>query len=394
MGVILGTAAYMSPEQVKGRPADKRSDVWAFGVVLLEMLSGQRAFKGGDVPDTLAAVLRQPVDLATLPASTPTAVRTLIARCLERDVKHRLRDIGEARIVLEDPGAASAERASSVARLARRPLWRRAMPAVLAAAAAAAVTATAAWYLTRGPEQRPAVARFTFPLPDGQAFPGAAPRQVIALSRDGTQIAYAANAGLYLRSMSDATVRVIPGTEQFQSLSDPVFSPDDRSILFYVSEDQTIKRIPIAGGRPATICQASPPYGISWGPHGVVFGQGRGGIMRVAPEGGAPAPIVRVKEDEEAHGPQLLPDGRHVLFTVAGDLDSIDGTRRASSCSPCRRSRPCRQPRSRRSSRAVPMPAICRRDTSCTLPMAASSRWRSTHDGSRCPALASRSCTT
>ena len=317
MGVILGTAAYMSPEQVKGRPADKRSDVWAFGVVLLEMLSGQRAFKGGDVPDTLAAVLRQPVDLTTLPASTPPAVRSLIARCLERDVKHRLRDIGEARIVLEDPGALAGERASPVAAAARRPFWRRAMPAILAAAAAAALTATAAWYLTRRPEQRPAISRFTVPLPDGLAFPGATPRQVIALSREGTLIAYAANAGLYLRSMSDETARVIPGTEQYQSLSDPVFSPDTRSILFYVSEDQTIKRIPIAGGRPTTICQAASPYGISWGPHGVVFGQGRGGIMRVAPEGGAPAPIVRVKEDEEAHGPQLLPDGRHVLYTLA-----------------------------------------------------------------------------
>ena len=103
MGLILGTAAYMSPEQAKGRLADKRSDVWAFGAVLFEMLSGQRAFKGDDVSDTLAAVLRQDVDWTALPASTPAPVRRLIARCLERDVKRRLRDIGEARIVLETP---------------------------------------------------------------------------------------------------------------------------------------------------------------------------------------------------------------------------------------------------------------------------------------------------
>ena len=106
IGMILGTAAYLSPEQVKGRPADKRSDVWAFGAVLYEMLSGQRAFKGEDISDTLAAVLRQTIDLTGLPASTPPAVRRLVSRCLDRDVKRRLRDIGEARIALEDPTAA------------------------------------------------------------------------------------------------------------------------------------------------------------------------------------------------------------------------------------------------------------------------------------------------
>ena len=109
MGVILGTAAYMSPEQVKGRAADKRSDVWAFGVVLYEMLSGQRAFKGEDVSDTLAAVLRQDIDLAALPPSTPASVRTLIARCLDRNARRRLRDLGEARIVLDDPGTATSD---------------------------------------------------------------------------------------------------------------------------------------------------------------------------------------------------------------------------------------------------------------------------------------------
>ena len=103
MGMILGTAAYMSPEQAKGRQADKRSDVWAFGAVLYEMLSGRRAFKGDDVSDTLASVLRQDVDWTALPASTPAPVRRLIARCLERDVKRRLRDIGEARIVWTSP---------------------------------------------------------------------------------------------------------------------------------------------------------------------------------------------------------------------------------------------------------------------------------------------------
>ena len=134
MGLILGTAAYMSPEQAKGRQADKRSDVWAFGAVLYEMLSGQRAFKGDDVSDTLAAVLRQDVDGTALPASTPAPVRRLIARCLDRDVKRRLRDIGEARIVLDDPAALVTDSAKDGLALAPpRPLWRRAIPAMLSA---------------------------------------------------------------------------------------------------------------------------------------------------------------------------------------------------------------------------------------------------------------------
>ena len=127
MGMILGTAAYMSPEQAKGRQADKRSDVWAFGAVLYEMLSGQRAFKGDDVSDTLAAVLRQDVDLTALPASTPAPVRRLIARCLERDVRRRLRDIGEARIVLDDPATLTSPNARDADALRLpRPLWRQA----------------------------------------------------------------------------------------------------------------------------------------------------------------------------------------------------------------------------------------------------------------------------
>ncbi len=135
MGMILGTAAYMSPEQAKGRAADKRSDVWAFGAVLYEMLSGRRAFKGDDVSDTLAAVLRQDVDWTALPASTPAPVRRLIARCLDRDVKRRLRDIGEARIVLDDPAAlvTSANLRGADTQHLPRPLWRRAIPVVLSA---------------------------------------------------------------------------------------------------------------------------------------------------------------------------------------------------------------------------------------------------------------------
>jgi eukaryotic-like serine/threonine-protein kinase len=322
IGMILGTAAYLSPEQVKGRPADKRSDVWAFGAVLYEMLSGQRAFKGEDISDTLAAVLRQTIDVTELPASTPAAVRRLVSRCLERDVKRRLRDIGEARIALEDPTRPAREDVEGmVAPTPPRPVWRRAIPVLLSAIVAGTLTGTAVWYVSHQSLSQPQVARFLFPLPEGQAFVGATPRPVIALSPDGAQIAYAANTQLFLRSMSGLDVHAIPGTEHDQGVSDPVFSPDGRSILFYAYDDHTIKRIAVTGGPSVTICRADPPYGISWGPDGIVFGQGTKGIMRVSAESGTPTLLVRVKNGEEASGPQLLPGGHHVLFTLASGND-------------------------------------------------------------------------
>lgn len=128
---------------------------------------------------------------------------------------------------------------------------------------------------------------------------------------------YAANARLYLRSMSELDVHAIQGTEGFDGMTDPVFSPDGTSVAFYAAADRTLKRIAIAGGAAVTICAADNPHGMSWGPHGIVFGQGRKGIMRVSPNGGPVDVIVRVKDDEEAHGPQLLPSGQHVLFTLA-----------------------------------------------------------------------------
>ena len=317
-GMILGTAAYMSPEQAKGRVADKRSDIWAFGCVLYEMLSGERAFKGDDVADTLAAILRQDIIWAALPASTPASVRRLITRCLDRDVRRRLRDIGEARIVLDDPAAPVNGVGSLPALAPARSLWRRAIPMVLTAIVAGTLAGTAAWYLSLRPLTPLPVSRFPFILPAGQALPFPAAQHMIALSPDGAQMVYAANTTrLSLRSMSELDVHAIQGTEGYQLVTNPVFSPDGRSVAFYAAADQTIKTIPVTGGAALTVCPADAPYGMSWGPDGIVFGQGRKGIMRVSPNGGAPDVVVRVEDNEEAHGPQLLPGGQHLLFTLA-----------------------------------------------------------------------------
>jgi eukaryotic-like serine/threonine-protein kinase len=319
MGTILGTAAYMSPEQAKGRQADKRSDVWAFGAVLYEMLSGHRAFKGDGVSDTIAAVLRQDVDWATLPASTPAPVRRLMARCLDRDVRQRLRDIGEARIVLDDPYATAKGDPPSVPTLAPpQHVWRRAIPVALVAIVAGAFAGTAAWYFSRRSPTPLAVTRLSFALPEGQAFSGVAGlRHLIAMSPDGVHVVYGAPAPLYLRSMSQLDAKAIQGSDGYEVVTEPVFSPDGRSVAFFAAADQTLKKIAVGGGAAVTICPADNPFGMNWGPDGIVFGQGGKGILRVSPNGGVPEVLVRVKEGEEADGPQLLPGGQHVLFTLA-----------------------------------------------------------------------------
>jgi len=325
LGVILGTAAYMSPEQAKGRTADKRSDIWAFGAVLHEMLSGQRAFKGEDVSDTLASVLRQDVDWTALPDTTPAALRRLIARCLDRDPKRRLRDIGEARIVLDDPAArdTTAERSSAATSPLAEPLWRRALMIALTAIVASVVAATAAWMLKRSAPIQLPVVRFPLTLPEGQLFTGTG-RHMLAVSPDGTQVVYVAAQRLYRRALSELETKPIPGLDGLQNVTSPVFSPDGQSVVFYSSGDNALKKIPVTGGAATTLCAADNPYGTSWDGDTVVYGQGSKGIMRVSANGGPPEVLVSAKEGEIMQGPQLLPGGKTILFTLARTADGVE----------------------------------------------------------------------
>jgi len=312
-GVILGTAGYMSPEQAKGLTSDKRSDVWAFGCVLYEMLTGTRAFGGEDVSDTLAAVLRSEPDWTALPRDVSTNARLLLQCCLEKDRKKRIGDMSTARFLIAQP--AIVDTAAGVTLRSPTPLWRRAAPFLATTVAAAALGAGVAWTLRPSPTPL-TISRFTIPLSEGQVFTNDG-RHLVAISPDGGQIVYVANGQLHLRSMANLESVPIPGTEGRQGVLNPVFSPDGRSIAFWVAEDRTIKRMAIDGGAAVTVCTAERPLGIAWDAGGILFGQGRGGIMRVAVAGGEPETLVRVKEGEVAHGPQMLPDGRHVLFTVA-----------------------------------------------------------------------------
>ena len=322
IGTILGTAAYMSPEQAKGRPADKRSDIWAFGCLFCEMLTGTRAFEGDDVSDTLAAVLRGEADLSALPSGIPTSIRALLEGCLKKDRKQRIGDISTALFLLNRPYDLSAMPATAAV---SRPLWRRAIPVVLAATLASALTGAVVWRVKPSPPLP--VIRFPFTLAAGQRFTTLGV-QSIAMSPDGSHMVYVANERLYVRSMSELEAKSIPGTEITRAVI-PVFSPDGQSIAYWSPVDRTLKRIGVSGGTAVTICPVdAAPFGVSWGPDGVIFGvgsrgilfggsQGSRGIMRVSANGGTPERLVGINDGEVASSPQVLPGGQSVLFTLA-----------------------------------------------------------------------------
>jgi Tol biopolymer transport system component len=309
MGVILGTAAYMSPEQARGRAADKRSDVWAFGCVLYEMLTGTRPFMGDDVSDTLATVLKNHPAWAALPPSLPPSIRTLLEGCLEKNPHDRISDISTALFVLKHPSLA----ATPVRTPPASTRWVTWGALGLAAAATIAAVAIALWPRPAAPAAP--VARFAIAMPGNAQL--TLSRRALAVSPDGTRIVFVADGRLHLRSLGDLESRPIPGGE---SGIHPAFSPDGQSIVFWT--DPGLRRIPVTGGVPVPVCQTVPaPFGVHWSEHGIVFVQPGAGIMRVSANGGTPEMLVRVSPaDGLAYGTQLLPDGDTVLFTlVRGD---------------------------------------------------------------------------
>jgi eukaryotic-like serine/threonine-protein kinase len=307
-GVIVGTAAYMSPEQARGKPVDRRADIWAFGCLLYEMLTARRPFEDQDFSLTLSKILRVDPDFDALPVAVPARVRQALVVCLRKDRKDRASDIHDVWLALEGAFETLApEVARSVA--APRP-WQRALPIATTAIGAVLVTALAAWSLWPRVEPQP-VNRFDYNLPADQVFRSTG-RPAMALSPDGRHVVYNTRGGLYLRSMSALEARRIPGTEA--TLASPFFGPDGQSIGYY--QDGRLKRIGIDGGVPVVICAAGNPFGASWGTDNtILFGQATG-IMRVSANGGTPELMIRAKEGEQVYGPQLLPDRHSVLFSV------------------------------------------------------------------------------
>ena len=316
-GMVLGTAGYMAPEQAKGLEADERSDIFSFGCICYEMLCGRRAFDGDTAPESLASVIKSEVDLSRLPAGVPPRLTEILKGCLEKDPQQRWHAAADVRLQIASIGDGSLRASAGEV---RKLSWMHVV-AVAAAAVVATLTAGyAAW--TWRPEPSRPVTRFTVPLPEGQQFSHVG-RPVLAVSPDGTNVVYVANRRLYLRPLAGFESSVIPGSELPDGVQGPVFSPDGQSIAFRSVGDGLLKRIPVSGGAPVTICPNPTPFGLSWNDHGLLFGQYGTGILRVAPEGGEPEVIIPVPEDETADSPQLL-SGDNVLFSVKKVNDSWD----------------------------------------------------------------------
>jgi Tol biopolymer transport system component len=324
----------MAPEQAKGKSADKRADIWAFGCVVFEMLTGRRAFDGEDVTETLASIIRGDAEWSRLPPATPPPVRTLLRRCLEKDPRERLPDIGAARLELREarvgPPAASIAAPPAASRLPSSLPW------LIAAAAAIVAVAAVARSTRTGPVSDTRVFKSLIVPPS--ALSGA-PALRLQVSPDGRRLAFVAadDAGrvvLWVRPLDGLTAQPLAGTT---NASSPVWSPDSRWIAYQA--DGKLKKIDTAGGAIVTIASAtqSPPG--AWSKDNVILFSGSNGVLhRVPADGGTPIPVTRLGKGERIHiSPSFLPDGRHFVYStstvdalrgaafVAG-LDSLDRT--------------------------------------------------------------------
>jgi serine/threonine-protein kinase len=321
-GMIVGTAAYMSPEQARGREADQRSDIFSFGCVLYEMLTGRQGFQGEDVSDVLASVMKIDPDLSVVPPNLNPKLYELLRRCLAKNRKERWYAIGDVRVEIERILAESRGlKVPEVVSVERRPLWKRLAPAIVTAVLIAALTA-GVWNIR--PKPSGTVSRFSFVLPDGQGLTRAG-RPVIDISPDGQNIVYQANRQLYLRPISNVDSRPIDGTNQ--DAANPFFSSDGRWIGFYANSDNKLKKISITGGAAVTVCECEFPSSASWtADDHVLFAlpQKGKGIFRVSANGGKPEAVIAAKPDEFMYGPQLLRDSDHVLYS----LSTLDGMER------------------------------------------------------------------
>ena len=324
-GVVLGTAAYMSPEQARGKPVDKRADIWAFGVVLYEMVTGKRLFEGDDLTETLASVLKQEPRLD----DAPFEVRRLLKKCLQKDPAMRLRDIGDVWELLEEkplPGGLGSE---AEPRPKGAVLW----PSVAAAAALALGILAFIHFREKPPAAE--LVRFEIPAPSGVTLGD----NILRLSPDGRKLAFVGTAKdsmpmVWIRSLDSPESRPLPGTEGAIDEGDLAWSPDSRFIAFF--SGGKLKKIEAAGGPAQTLCDVAAPQGVIWGlENKIVYGT-VGPLFQVSSSGGAPTALTALdrSRQEIMHAPKaFLPDGRHFLYlrlslpledagTYAGSLDT------------------------------------------------------------------------
>jgi serine/threonine protein kinase/Tol biopolymer transport system component len=320
-GQILGTPAYMSPEQARGKPTDTRTDIWAFGCVLYELLTGLPMFRGETISDTIAAVLGREANWQALPGETTAKTRDLLRRCVQKDINRRMRDIGDARIEIEEALSGTVEAGT----VSVHKNWMRPLPLALVGFLAIVVIVLLIGSLirtTRLPTR--AITRLVVTLPPtDQLFGG----NGIALSPDGSRLVYVARQGvmdtrrLYLRAIDRFEATPILGTED---ANEPFFSPDGQSLGF--SANGELKKVSLSGGAPLTLCKASAMRGATWGPDDmIIFAPSTGsGLYRVSAGGGSPTPLIvpdQSKGESSYRWPAILPGGEALLFTIWGGTD-------------------------------------------------------------------------
>ncbi|HET9361970.1 MAG TPA: protein kinase, partial [Vicinamibacterales bacterium] len=313
-GMILGTAAYMSPEQARGRPVDRRADLWAFGCVLYEMLTGARAFSGEDVGEVLAAVIKTEVDWNRLARLAPARIQTLVRRCLRKDPRQRLGDAGAVRLELEDVLGAPED---EVASPRRRALVSAPIAMFVGLIAVAASSAITVWLRAPAtPQTTSSVARLTMSLPAGTELAGGIS---VAISPDGTQVAYVASRGgipqLYLRLLNDFEARPLADTERAAA---PFFSPDGKWLGFFA--DSKLKKVSTTGGVVVELADAPGLYGPAgaWGPDDTIVYPGPMGLAEIAAAGGTSRPLLPPEQRAaSALFPDFLPDGKTLLVSSA-----------------------------------------------------------------------------
>jgi Tol biopolymer transport system component len=338
IGTILGTAAYMSPEQARGRAVDKRTDVWAFGAVLYEMLTGTRAFEGDDIAETIAAVLKSTPDWSALPADVPPNVVTLIQRCLDKDRNTRIGDMAVARFLLEGSHATTSSvtapapaTAARIASPAPESGWRRIVPWTLAALLAGTLVG---WLLPHKSASAPLVTHLQMSVVPAEnlvwAFPLVRPsRTSIAISPDGRTVVFAGTRNkvtqLYTRGLDRAEASAIAGTEDAVA---PFFSPDGAWIGFWTADK--IKKVPAGGGAVATICDlpAGNVSSASWADDGTIFFANRATVSKVSSAGGTPTAMVTAdsSKSERLLLVQALPGAKAILFTSVLSFDWATAT--------------------------------------------------------------------
>ena len=301
-GIVLGTPAYMSPEQARGHTVDKRADIWAFGCVMYEMLTGRATFAGKTISDTIAAILERDPDWGVLPRTVPSNVQRLLHRCLEKDPKKRLRDIGDIGLVLDGEPSRAITRTTW--------LWPAAVLFVLLVASALGFI-----YFREVPATRQSL-RFQVPVPGRQT-----PAQMFALSPDGRYLAFvAADDGptrLWVRAMDAVDSRPLAGTD---GATYPFWSPDSQYLGFFAQGE--LKKTALTAGSPQTLCDATNGRGGSWNSDGVIiFSPAPSSpILKVSSAGGEPTPLTELAPGEGHRFPAFLPDGQHFLYTAAGGL--------------------------------------------------------------------------